>query len=295
VGGGALVDVGAMTLRARSAGARRTGAWRRAGRAVSAAATALVLVGPLVALALGALSTRWFFPDALPRTWTLEGVRRAVDAGALDAVGEAFVVGAATTVIALVLAWPAARVLARSSPRLVGFALGLLLLPSVVPSVSLATGVDTLLLRLGWTGTRAAVVLAHLVPTLPYALAALTAVLLRHDERIEHQARVLGASPLQVWRLVTVRALSSGVAVAAALSFLVSWSQYLLTLLVGEGRVVTVSILLANAVAGGNPTTVGVLGLATALPAVAVVLLALPAVLDPLDAPGEGGSPGGVP
>ena len=230
------------------------------------------LVVPLFVLVLGGASRSWFFPDAWPDL-TLDGFR---DVGGrsttIGAMVTGLLIGAVVTLVTIVVSWPAARVLARSSGPVVGAVFAILLIPSIVPQVSLATGVTSLLIRLGWSGTQGSVVFAHLVPAIPYGVAVLTAVLLRHDRRVEQQACVLGASPWQVFWMVTRPMVWSGLAIAAIFVFLVSWSQYLLTLLVGEGQVVTITMLVATASAGGNPTTIGVIATLAAIPAMLALL-----------------------
>jgi putative spermidine/putrescine transport system permease protein len=131
-----------------------------------------------------------------------------------------------------------------------------------------------LFLRLGLAGSVAGVVLSHLVPVLPYAIFALHGVFARYDEGYELQARTLGASPAQVWLRVALPLLGPGLAVAALFAFLVSWSQYVLTLLIGGGRVITLPVLLFAAVSGGNPTSIAGLALLFAAPPVIGIALA---------------------
>lgn len=227
------------------------------------------LVAPVVVLGLSALSRAWFFPDALPATLSLAPALAVIrDGNTLDARRDGRALSAVVTVVAVVAAWPAARVLARPALRGRGLVFAVLLLPSLLPAVGLAMGIDIVLLRVDLAGRFPGVVLAHLVPTLPYALAVLTAVFVGHDGRAESQAATLGASPWQRWRLVTLPLVRPGLLVAAAFAFLVSWSQYLLTLLVGSGRVVTLTMLLFTALSGGNPATIATLALLAAAPAV---------------------------
>jgi putative spermidine/putrescine transport system permease protein len=117
-------------------------------------------------------------------------------------------------------------------------------------------------------------VLVHLVPVLPYTIFALLGVFARYDEAYEQQARTLGASPAQVWLRVSLPLLGPGLAVAALFAFLVSWSQYVLTLLIGGGRVITLPVLLFAAVSGGNPTSIAGLALLFAAPPVIAIALA---------------------
>ncbi len=239
------------------------------------AAAIVVVATPLAVLTLAALSTGWFFPNAIPASLTTEHFSSMLGNSTTRAsIGTGLRVSTTVTALALLLSWPASRVLAR--PHLPGRAaiVAMLFLPSVLPAVGLAMGVDVVLLRLGIAGTHTGVVIAHLVPSLPYAVAVLTAGLVRHDRRIEAQAAVLGADDWQRLRLVTLPALRSTIQVAAALTFVVSWSQYLLTVLSGSGRVVTITMLLFSALSGGNPSTIGVLALVTAAPATVLLVVA---------------------
>jgi putative spermidine/putrescine transport system permease protein len=59
--------------------------------------------------------------------------------------------------------------------------------------------------------------------------------------------------------------------VATLFAFLISWSQYLLTLLIGGGQVITLPILLFSAASGGNPSTIATLSLLFIAPPVLVI------------------------
>ena len=236
---------------------------------------AVTLATPLVVLAMEALSTRWFYPDPIPVSLTTAHFTRVLsDPATWRSIRAGLGVSGVVTALVLVLAWPASQVLARPHLRGRTVVVALLFLPSLLPAVGLAMGIDVVLLRLGVAGTYTAVVVAHLAPTIPYGVVALTAAFVRHDRRIEAQAAVLGASPWQRLRLVTLPSLRGGLTVAAALVFVVSWSQYLLTVLAGSGRIVTVTMLLFAALSGGSPSTVGVLALTAAVPATIMLSLA---------------------
>jgi len=236
---------------------------------------AALLVGPVLALVLYAFSTRWFFPQLLPAEWTAEPLLRQLGSPRTrEALGASLLTAGVTTVLALLLGLPAARALGLRRFRGRSLVLLVLFLPSVVPPVAIGMGLNVLFLRLGLAGDVAGVVLVHLVPVLPYAIFALLGVFARYDESYELQARTLGASPAQVWLQVTLPLIGPGVAVAALFAFLVSWSQYILTLLIGGGRVLTLPVLLFAAVSGGNPTSIAGLALLFAAPPVLAIALA---------------------
>ncbi len=248
---------------------------RRATFYVLRATFYVLLVGPVLTLVLYAFSTRWFFPQLLPAEWTAEPLLRQLGSPQTqEALGASLLTAGVTTALALLLGLPAARSLGLRRFRGRTLVLLVLFLPNVVPPLAIGMGLNVLFLQLGLAGGSAGVVLVHLVPVLPYAIFALLGVFARYDEGYELQARTLGASPVRVWLKVTLPLLGPGIAVAALFAFLVSWSQYVLTLLIGGGRVITLPVLLFAAVSGGNPTSIAGLALLFAAPPLLAIALA---------------------
>ncbi|MFM7442717.1 MAG: ABC transporter permease [Tabrizicola sp.] len=101
----------------------------------------------------------------------------------------------------------------------------------------------------------------------------MAAVFSRLDPDFEAQARTLGASPWQTFRNVTLPAILPGLMTAALFAFLVSWSQYLLTLAIGGGRVQTLPLLLFSFSSAGRNDLTGAIALIYVLPGLLVVLL----------------------
>lgn len=235
----------------------------------------VLLIGPLAALALYALSARWFYPQVLPTEWTLQPlVRLVASPRTREALWSSLAIAVVVTTLALLIALPAARTLGLRRFRGRGLVLLIMFLPIVVPPLATGMGLNIVLLRLGLAGSSLGVVLVHLVPVLPYTVFALLGVFARYDEHYEQQARTLGASPSRVLLRVTLPLAGPGIAVAALFAFLISWSQYVLTLLIGGGRVITLPILLFSAIAGGNPSTTAVLALIFAAPPIIAIALA---------------------
>ncbi len=234
-----------------------------------------VLLLPLVPLVIWSFAGRWVFPDLVPAEWGLRGWLYLTSPAAR--VGEAMinslVVAGATTGIALAIGLPAARVLARSMvPGRRWFEL-LLLLPVVVPPMAAAMGIQIVFIRLGLSDTLLGVVLVHLIPVLPYVVLTLTGVFANVDPDYEAQARTLGAGRWQVWRRVIVPAVLPGVVVSALFAALISWSQYLLTLLVAGSAVRTLPVILLAFVNSGDYAVAAALSLVFVAPALLAQLL----------------------
>jgi putative spermidine/putrescine transport system permease protein len=127
-----------------------------------------------------------------------------------------------------------------------------------------------LFLRYGLSDTFIGVALSHLTLTVPYATLMLTGSFSRLDPDYEAQARTLGAKTIDVWRSVTFPAIAPGLAVAASFAFLISWSQYLTTLLIGGARIVTLPLTLVAFQRGGDEAIAAALSLVYLAPTAAV-------------------------
>jgi putative spermidine/putrescine transport system permease protein len=232
----------------------------------------LILIAPLLLFIAYGFSTRWFFPAPLPTEWTTSTFNRALnDSRTLTSLREGLTIAVIVSILSLVLAFPAARALGLRHFKGRQLAWLLFLLPTVVPPLAIGMGLNILFLQLGLAGTVFGVVLAHLIPTLPYTILTLSSAFARYDENFEHQALALGASPVQIFFNVTLRMMIPSLVVATLFAFLISWSQYLLTLLIGGGKIITMPILLFAAASGGNPYTIGIKSLLFVLPPVLVI------------------------
>lgn len=192
---------------------------------------------PLAVLGVWSVAHGWFYPALVPGQWSARGWVTIFDRASAvpQATATSFQVAAGATVLCLLVGYPAARALGLHRFPGRRIMLFLLLLPQLVPPIAYAMGVHGLFLRLGLTDTRIGLMLAHMVPCLPYVVISLTSQFSTYSVEMEEQARTLGAGPIRVFCTVTLPAIKPGLLLGVLLGFLVSWSQYLLNILIGAG------------------------------------------------------------
>lgn len=243
----------------------------RGSKVLALTAAGVWLLLPLVPILLWAAADRWSFPGALPQDWGLSGWRDASSAGLAAALRRSLLLGLAVAVLATPLGAMTGRVLGwriTRHPRLVVLAL---LLPLLLPPFAVSMGLDVIVLRVGLPGP-VSVVLVLVVLALPYCAYTCAGAYARCSPLLEEQARALGATPGQARRRATLPAVRSSIIVAALLAFLVGWSDYVATLLLGGGQLVTAPVLLGAAASGsGNDPAVAALAVATVVPPVVLV------------------------
>src|SRR5690606_14772054 len=112
-----------------------------------------------------------------------------------------------------------------------------------------------------------ALILTHLTFVIPYVYLSLRDAWRAFDPRYEIIARTLGKPRWQILVLIRMPLLLRAILTAAAVGFAVSVGLYLPTLLIGGGRLATVTTEAVALASGGSRRTIGVF---------AVLQLALP-------------------
>lgn len=233
------------------------------------------LVLPMLPLFVWSVARSWYFPHLIPPQWTLTtwGYVFSDASGVLDSITDTLIVSLGATALAVLIGVPAGRALGLyqfKSKRLVEI---FILAPTIVPGIAVALGIHFVSIRIGLANTLLGVTLVHLIPTLPYMVLVMAGVFANYDRSYEDQARTLGASALQSYWYVMLPAILPGIIVGALFSFIVSWSQYILTLLIGGGRVITLPLLLFNFATAGRNDIAGAIGMLYIIPGVIVLIL----------------------
>jgi putative spermidine/putrescine transport system permease protein len=247
----------------------------RLARTLGLALLLLFLIGPLLAFLINAFAFRWFYPQLLPAEMSLRAWSMVADPNTkvIQALLTSTGIALGVTLASIVIGLPAARALGMHrfrGKRVIEF---LMLAPTIVPGVAVAIGLNINFLRWGLAGSPFGVALVHLVPVMPYVILVLAGVFANYDADYEAQARSLGAGPVRTFWYVTLPAILPGIMVASLFAFLISWSQYVLTFLIGSGQVVTMPILLFSTASGGNNALTAALSLVFIGPAILILIL----------------------
>jgi putative thiamine transport system permease protein len=238
---------------------------------------ALSVVAGLAGLALWSVASQWSFPDALPQGLTLRTWAQAAP-GLGQATAATVALAAGSAGLALVLVLGCLEAEARHGLRH-GRAQALIWLPLIVPQIAFLPGLHALALASG-AGGWAATLAAHLTFALPYVFLSLAPAFRALDPRLAVQAATLGAGADRIFWRLRLPMLARPVLTALAVGFAVSVGQYLPTLLMGGGRIVTLTTEAVALSSGGNRRIIGAYALVQmALPALAFALaVALPAL-----------------
>lgn len=213
-------------------------------------AVAFFLVNLLALIAevvINSLGTRWF--DAwLPEGLTTRWYSQAWSQFALfDTLVVTLEVALVVVAISLLVGVPAAYALARRDfpgKRLVMLAL---LVPLVLPPLSYGIPLATVLYEAQLAGTLLGVILANLVPAMPFVVLVMTPFVEQIDPNIESAARMCGAGTGRVLTRVLTPLLVPGILAAALLVLVRTVAMFELTFLTAGPESQTLVVALYNA------------------------------------------------
>jgi putative spermidine/putrescine transport system permease protein len=171
----------------------------------------------VAAVVVNSFGTRWldhWLPDAFTTHWYGDAWR---EFGLTSVMLVTVEIAGAVVALSLLVGVPASYALARRDfpgRRLVMFAF---LVPLLLPPVTYGIPLATVLLERGLGGTMTGVVLANLVPSVPFVILTMTPFIEQIDPRIEAAARTLGAGTATILVRVLGPLLVPGMLAAALL------------------------------------------------------------------------------
>ena len=231
-------------------GAERMGA-RRAAAWVTVDATVLVyaLLPVLWILSLSLKPTSTVKDGKLiPSSLTLDNYRgifrgNFFSSALINSVG----IGVITTVIAVVIGAMAAYAVARLEFPGKRLLIGVVLLISMFPAISLVTPLFNIERRIGLFDTWPGLIIPYITFALPLAIYTLSAFFREIPWDLEKAAKMDGATPAQAFRKVIAPLAAPGIVTTAILVFIFAWNDLLLALsLTATDAAITAPVAIAN-------------------------------------------------
>ena len=185
----------------------------------------------IAAVATNSVARRWF-GTLFPESFTLDWYQAAWKEFQLSSVLLVTVQVVLTVVaLAVLIGVPAAYTLARREFTGKRALMMLFLLPMMIPPITYGIPLATVLYKLHLAGTLAGVILANLLPALPFVILVMTPFIEQIDPNVEAAARVFGARTFQMFRHVLLPLLMPGILAASLLVLVRTIAMFELTFL----------------------------------------------------------------
>ncbi|WP_237485514.1 ABC transporter permease [Vibrio hippocampi] len=198
-------------------------------------ATVVAVIIPITLI--WSFAQRWRFPDMLPSRYTTRFWHYEWD-NLISVVNQSLLIAIVSASLALLFAVIAHEFHHKHKYRLPN---SVIAIPMLLPQLSLLFGLQVTTLLLSSNSFSFWVYWSHVFFAFPYVYLALDGPWSSYDHRLTQAALSLGKSPLQSWFKVKLPQLLPAVLFAWAIGISVSLAQYLPTLMLGAGRVATVT------------------------------------------------------
>ena len=191
----------------------------------------VMLAGVIGSVVVSSFGSRWF-DTWLPASWTTQWYGQAWhEFTLLDVLVVTVEISLLVVAISVVVGVPASYVLARRSfpgRRLLYL---MFLLPILMPPITYGIPLATVLYKWGFAGNMSGVVLANLVPSIPFVILTMTPFIEQVDPAIERAARMCGARTWQVFLRILAPLLVPGILAASILVLVRTVGMFELTFL----------------------------------------------------------------
>ncbi len=190
-------------------------------------------------------STGWNYPDLLPKRLSFENWRFVLENANIAApIFNSFFIAIMTSVLSFVLAAPTAYAIGRRNIKGKGILKTLMLLPLILPGMTMSIYVGRVLYAMGLVGTYTGVIMGHMLGGIPYMLRILTVSFESMPQDILDAASNLGAGPWVRFKEVYVPMLMPSIVSASIFTFINSMENFTTTFIIGLPSIKTIPTVL---------------------------------------------------
>lgn len=233
----------------------------------------IIFISPLLLLVMWGFTTSWPFPHLLPQNYSFRGFEYIISPDSLETLLNSIFISLIVVLITVLISIPAAKAMEFYEFRGKNFLKMLILSPVIIPLISVAMGIQIIFIRLGLANTLMGVVIISIVPCIPYAIRIIGDVYKLVGNNLELQSKMLGANKINTFRYVTLPLILPGIIGASSMCFIISFSQYFLTLLIGGGSVITYPMIMLAYIQSGDRTIASLYSMVFLIVGVVVLIL----------------------
>jgi multiple sugar transport system permease protein len=248
-------------------------------RLLAIACAVVVAILPLAWVVLASLKSAADVSQMPPRlvfTPTLDNYRSVLDAGFAAFFRNSVVVTLAAVALSVALGVPAAYGFSRLRVPALRALLLFVLSVRFVPYIVFAVPLFVIMVRLQIVGTHLGLVVVYILINLPLVVWMMKSFFDDVPTDIDDAAAVDGATRLQSFAFVVLPSTAAGVACVTILSFIFTWNEYLLALVLSGRNAQTLPVVLTRFLGGmEDPVRWGLLSASSVVVLAPVVVVTL--------------------
>lgn len=233
----------------------------------------VVFISPLIILLIWSFASSWEYPNLFPAKISLRGFEYIFNKQNLSILINSIGISLVVVFITILISIPAAKAITLYEFKGKQFFELLILSPIIIPLICVAMGIHVFFIKLGIANTLTGVIIINILPCIPYAVRIIADVYVLIGDKFEIQAKMLGASRFNIIKFITLPLLLPGIIGAASMSFIISFSQYFYTMLIGGGNIITYPMVMFPYIQSGDRTIASLYSIVFIIVSIAVLIL----------------------
>lgn len=235
----------------------------------------ICVLAPFLLLVMRALTSYWPYPMLIP-DFSIGSLTKFINSDKMMRVlTNSIVLSALVTFLSAVLGLLPAKHFGTKKFKGKTLLYIFLLIPAVTPGICIIFGLIEVQIKLGIYRTYLSTLLCQTAFTTPYFIFIMMPVFKRFETQLEDQSAILGVGKFSTLLNVTLPAVKTGLATSMMLTFVISWSMYLITTACAPAGFETMATILLPQISYGYAfdSYVSSLALIFVIPAIASLIL----------------------
>lgn len=212
----------------------------------------LIVILPLVTLFIYSIFINYQYDDVLPSLISFRNYKIVFNEENIKVLLYSIILSLASSFLSVIASYLFVRVLRIYKCSIVNILKLLSAIPILVPAFSYIMGIGVALNLIGINDTIFGVIISHAIVILPYSIFLLDNSFEIIGEEYEELAFTLGANEIKTVFDISLPMLRQSIFNSLAIGFVISFSQYFITLIIGGGVVKTYAMIIFPLIQGNN-------------------------------------------
>ena len=241
---------------------------------VMALAAACILI-PVILMAVCAFTSRWQWPDLLGESFSLRGFEEVFinNVQSFRILISSVFISMAAALFATIIGYMSAQAFSMYDFPLKKWLHFGSMLPIIIPSSVFAMGIHVYFIKWGINDSITGILIGHVLYCLPYTVNILGDSREALGNKYEQQAMMLGCNSFTAFFHITLPLMIPSVISAFSMAYIISFSQYFITMLLGGGVVKTYAVFVFPLISAGDRTIAGAYTLVFLLSSLLIFIL----------------------
>lgn len=208
---------------------------------------------PFILMTTLSIFKQYRYPDLLPKVFSFDNWKDILaDQTYTNSIIQSIITAMGASITSTLLGFMLARFLTTSKSMFSKIIRNIYSFPLYIPSMVLFIGVHQMSIYLSIANNIYGVILVHSLISIPYSTNIAIAYFEGISNQLEAIATTLGCNTRKLWSFVLLPLLKPAIVLSLAISFLLSFSEYLATALIGGSNVITLSRVMYPLISNGN-------------------------------------------